>query len=251
MRNRMCDSRALPLCSCRYNCFHPATSPCRLIRAPTPSPSRMATQRRNKAKGAQSAALDSQASVVHHDDSPTFDQEHADDEPLVTPAVSAWEDFACQSEPIAAPASQLVDDSFSGDDSDDDAAPAPAPFDPSVQTNGSRLNLPPSLRAMFERRRDELLRTHPDLLTRDLSGDSGHHAAGDDSCWPRADYIILALLFLLLCFVLHAEYDIDLLAIIAQKIKDTLDPGPIQRAMPRETGDDFAAVREALASGRK
>ena len=191
------------------------------------------------------------AGVVQRDVAAAFDPDHEDDEPLVAPAASAWEATASSSEPIAAPASQLMDDSFSGDDSDEESAPAPAPFDPSVQTNGSRLNLPPSLRAMFERRRDELLRTHPDLLTRDLSGDSGHHAAGDDSCWPRADYIILALLFLLLCFVLHAEYDIDLLAIIAQKIKDTLDPGPIQRAMPRETGDDFAAVREALASGRK
>lgn len=211
--------------------------------------SHMATQRRNRAKAACAVAPNTDASAVPHDDAPTFDQDDEDTEPLVAPASSAFDESASSADPIAAPASQLMDD---GDGSDDDQEPAPVPFDPTVQINGRRLNLPPSLRAMFERRREELLRTHPDLLTRDLSGESGLHAPGDDgSCWPRIDLIILALMFLLLCFVVQAEYNINIMGLIAQKIKDTLDPGPIQRAMPAETGEDFAAVREALARGRQ
>lgn len=145
--------------------------------------------RQRGAKGSADPAVDhSHSDSDSEDEARLFEAAHADAEPLVPAARSAFDgperDSASASESSAAasaasgtsaaaaaapadlpgPAAQSMDDDGDSDAGAlelDTSAAAPAA---AGATNGSRLNLPPQLRAAFEQRRAELLAQHPDIL---------------------------------------------------------------------------------------
>lgn len=144
----------------------------------------MDSQQQLRQRGAKNAAASAPADHSHShsddDDAHLFEAAHADAEPLVPAARSAFdgaerdagnEISASSAAPAApadlpGPASQSMDDV--GTDSgalelDTSAAMGVDPASSGV-ANGSRLNLPPQLRAAFEQRRAELLAQHPDIM---------------------------------------------------------------------------------------
>lgn len=118
-----------------------------------------------------------------------------------------------------------------------------------VSHNGTRLNLPPHLRGVFERRRAELLRQYPDLMTRDLTGDP-HSAAdaaeeGACACW-RIDYVVMAVLLALLCYLVWTEYGINIPWMALKKLEAMLHPGELQRSPPSDANVGREAVEAAV-----
>ena len=196
----------------------------------------MDSQQQLRQRGAKNAAAATPADLSHHshshsdedDDAHLFEAAHADAEPLVPAARSAFDDTerdtgsesSASSAPSAAaapahlpagPAAQSMDDDGSSDtgvlELDTSAAMGAIPAS-SGANNGSRLNLPPQLRAAFEQRRAELLAQHPDIMVSsadDCRADADLHKElpqlGD--LHERADSKLTHRLHLCVCIVLH------------------------------------------------
>jgi hypothetical protein len=86
----------------------------------------------------------------------------SDDEPRVAAAAGAFDDDSNSA--VAPPAAPGVQRMLEEDGDDDGSTAGDVVASPPVPNNGSRLNLPPTLREAFEKRKAELLKQHPDML---------------------------------------------------------------------------------------